>query len=57
LTIQAIDSAGSPAGPWLPEPLVEGEDPADQVTLDDSVRMALLVVLDRLSPAERGWRT
>ena len=40
-------------GPWLPEPLVEGEDPADQVTLDDSVRMALLVVLDRLSPAER----
>ena len=44
-------------GPWLPEPLVEGEDPADQVTLDDSVRMALLVVLDRLSPAERGWRT
>jgi len=42
---------------WLPEPLVEGEDPADQVTLDDSVRMALLVVLDRLSPAERGWRT
>jgi RNA polymerase sigma-70 factor, ECF subfamily len=40
-------------GPWLPEPLVEGEDPADQITLDDSVRMALLVVLDRLSPAER----
>src|SRR5262249_24451393 len=36
-------------GPWLPEPLVEvpGDelDPADRVTLDDSVRMALLVVL------------
>ena len=25
----------------------------DHITLDDSVRMALLVVLDRLSPAER----
>jgi RNA polymerase sigma-70 factor (ECF subfamily) len=44
-------------GPWLPEPLVGvqggGEDPAERVTLDDSVRMALLVVLERLSPAER----
>jgi RNA polymerase sigma-70 factor (ECF subfamily) len=28
-------------------------DPADRVTLDDNVRLALLVVLDRLSPAER----
>jgi RNA polymerase sigma-70 factor, ECF subfamily len=28
-------------------------DPADRVTLDDSVRLALLVVLERLSPAER----
>ena len=28
-------------------------DPADRVTLDDDVRMALLVVLQRLSPAER----
>ena len=45
-------------GPWLPEPLIPpagGEsDPADRVTLDDSVRMALLVVLERLSPAERA---
>jgi RNA polymerase sigma factor (sigma-70 family) len=43
-------------GPWLPEPLVEGladNDPADRVTLDESVSMALLVVLERLSPAER----
>jgi hypothetical protein len=43
-------------GPWLPEPLVEdlsGTDPADRVTLDESVSMALLVVLERLSPAER----
>jgi RNA polymerase sigma-70 factor (ECF subfamily) len=28
-------------------------DPADRVTLDDDVRLALLVVLQRLSPAER----
>src|ERR1700746_3903404 len=28
-------------------------DPADRVTLDDSVRLALLVMLERLSPAER----
>ena len=43
-------------GPWLPEPVIEGEteDPADRVTLDDSVRMALLVVLERLSPDERA---
>lgn len=45
-------------GPWLPEPLIEppGEafDPAERITLDDSVRMALLVVLERLTPAERG---
>ena len=45
-------------GPWLPEPIIEpaagGVDPADRVTLDDSVRMALLVVLERLSPAERA---
>ncbi|HZU40489.1 MAG TPA: sigma-70 family RNA polymerase sigma factor [Solirubrobacteraceae bacterium] len=42
-------------GDWLPEPVVEPwrEDPADQVSLADSVSMALLVVLERLSPAER----
>src|SRR6516162_10921522 len=31
----------------------ESADPADRVTLDDNVRLALLVVLQRLSPAER----
>jgi RNA polymerase sigma-70 factor (ECF subfamily) len=29
-------------------------DPADRVTLDDSVRLALLVVLEQLNPAERA---
>jgi RNA polymerase sigma-70 factor (ECF subfamily) len=28
-------------------------DPADRVTLDDEIRLALLVMLERLSPAER----
>ena len=44
-------------GPWLPEPILDrrqpGADPADRVTLDDTVSIALLVVLERLSPAER----
>lgn len=44
-------------GPWLPEPIVDGAasgvDPAERITLDDSVRIALLAVLERLSPAER----
>ena len=44
-------------GPWLPEPLIEDvellTDPAERITLDDSVRMAMLIVLEELSPAER----
>jgi RNA polymerase sigma-70 factor, ECF subfamily len=42
-------------GPWLPEPVtsVASEDPADRVTLDESVSYALLTVLEQLSPAER----
>ena len=40
-------------GQWLPEPLVADADPAERVTLDESVGMALMVVLEQLSPAER----
>ncbi|MFI1205523.1 RNA polymerase sigma factor SigJ [Streptomyces sp. BHT-5-2] len=54
-------------GPWLPEPVLEGaaggspgagragvpDGPEDRVTLDESVGMALLTVLERLTPAER----
>ncbi|WP_433241770.1 RNA polymerase sigma factor SigJ [Streptosporangium sp. CA-135522] len=40
-------------GPWLPEPVVTGADPADRVTLAESLSMAMLVVLESLSPAER----
>lgn len=52
-------------GEWIPEPLpVRAEwselplgsmarDPADHITLDESVEMAFLVVLDSMTPAER----
>jgi RNA polymerase sigma-70 factor, ECF subfamily len=40
-------------GPWLPEPVVADGDPADRVTLDESVSMALLVVLESLTAGER----
>ncbi|MDQ2874578.1 MAG: sigma-70 family RNA polymerase sigma factor, partial [Actinomycetota bacterium] len=52
-------------GEWIPEPLPEPSewasgapggataDPADRVTLDESVSMAFLVVLDSMTPAER----
>jgi RNA polymerase sigma-70 factor (ECF subfamily) len=69
LALDALDRARvrreHHAGPWLPEPLIEsladpgdsparpGADPADRVTLDESVSMALLIVLEALTPAER----
>ncbi|MEU1709420.1 RNA polymerase sigma factor SigJ [Streptomyces sp. NPDC005706] len=54
-------------GAWLPEPLPDRAewqpaggadpagpaDPADQIVLDESVAMALLVVLESMTPAER----
>lgn len=40
-------------GPWLPEPVVTQEGPEDRATLDESVSIALLTVLERLTPAER----
>jgi RNA polymerase sigma factor (sigma-70 family) len=52
-------------GEWIPEPLPDGAewisggpggatvDPADRVTLDESISMALLVVLESMTPAER----
>lgn len=52
-------------GQWLPEPLPDRSewisarpggaavDPADRVTLDESINMAFLVVLESMTPAER----
>jgi RNA polymerase sigma-70 factor, ECF subfamily len=42
-----------PEWPGGAEPAARDLDPADRVTLDDNVRLALNVVLERLSPAER----
>jgi RNA polymerase sigma-70 factor, ECF subfamily len=62
LAIDALTSARARrehyVGPWLPEPVVEargpGADPAGRIDLDESVSMALLIVLEALSPAERS---
>ncbi|MBF6076568.1 RNA polymerase sigma factor SigJ [Nocardia beijingensis] len=47
-------------GEWIPEPVpgrsewLDGPvDPADRVTLDESISMAFLVVLESMTPAER----
>src|SRR5215212_2903969 len=40
-------------GPWLPEPILTGRDVAEDVALAESVSMAMLVVLETLSPLER----
>ncbi|WP_037671890.1 RNA polymerase sigma-70 factor [Streptomyces griseus] len=43
-------------GPWFPEPLLSDpyQDPARAVELADSVSMAALLLLERLSPLERA---
>jgi RNA polymerase sigma-70 factor (TIGR02957 family) len=41
-------------GPWLPEPILTSTDTADDVAAAESVSMALLVVLETLSPLERA---
>jgi RNA polymerase sigma-70 factor (TIGR02957 family) len=43
-------------GPWLPEPLLSDpyQDPARAAELADSVSMAALLLLERLSPLERS---
>jgi RNA polymerase sigma-70 factor (TIGR02957 family) len=41
-------------GPWLPEPLLTAPDVAADVELADSVSMAMLLVLETLTPAERA---
>jgi RNA polymerase sigma-70 factor (ECF subfamily) len=43
-------------GPWLPDPVVESgrSDPASRLETAESVSMALLLVLESLSPVERA---
>ena len=40
------------AGPWLPEPLVR--DAADEVEADETLSLAFLALLERLTPVERA---
>ena len=41
-------------GSWLPEPLLTAPDVAEDVELAESVSMAMLLVLETLTPAERA---
>jgi RNA polymerase sigma-70 factor (TIGR02957 family) len=41
-------------GPWLPEPLLTAPDVADDVELAESVSIALMLVLETLTPTERA---
>src|SRR5688572_7271707 len=41
-------------GTWLPEPLLTAPDVAEDVELADSVSMAMLLVLETLTPTERA---
>jgi RNA polymerase sigma-70 factor (TIGR02957 family) len=41
-------------GPWLPEPILTQADAAEDVATAESVSMAMLVVLESLSPLERA---
>jgi RNA polymerase sigma-70 factor (ECF subfamily) len=50
-TAASFDGDGAAAD--APMQMTPAPDPADRVTLDEQVQMALVVVLDRLSPPER----
>ncbi|OEJ26472.1 RNA polymerase subunit sigma-24 [Streptomyces agglomeratus] len=41
-------------GQWLPEPMLTAPDVADDVELAESVSMAMMLVLETLSPTERA---
>jgi RNA polymerase sigma-70 factor (ECF subfamily) len=41
-------------GPWLPEPIMTQPDPVERVERTEAISLALLVVLESLSPLERA---
>jgi RNA polymerase sigma-70 factor, ECF subfamily len=41
-------------GPWLPEPLVSAPDASDRVERDETLSLAFLALLERLTPIERA---
>ena len=64
LSLTALDSARARrevyVGPWLPEPILTGGDrsptgdPAERAEHAESLSLAVLLLLERLSPAERA---
>jgi len=54
VTRKALDRLRSNVGEWLPEPLLTAPDVADDVELAESVSMAMLMVLETLTPTERA---
>jgi RNA polymerase sigma-70 factor (ECF subfamily) len=61
LSLTVLDSARVRreryVGPWLPEPVLTGDgslDPLETAERRESVSLALLVLLERLTPVERG---
>jgi RNA polymerase sigma-70 factor (ECF subfamily) len=60
LSINVLNSARvrreAYVGPWLPEPLLEDPEPgpASRAELADSLSMAMLTLLERLTPVERA---
>ena len=58
LSLTALDSARARrevyVGPWLPEPIATGSDPAAEAEHHESLNLAVLLLLERLTPAERA---
>ncbi|MEV4633205.1 RNA polymerase sigma-70 factor [Rhodococcus coprophilus] len=61
VTRQALNSLRSArrrreeyVGPWLPEPVLTSPDASGEVELAESVSLAMLLVLETLSPVERA---
>ena len=58
LSLTALDSARARrevyVGPWLPEPVSTADDPALGAERAEAMSLAVLLLLERLSPAERA---
>jgi len=58
LSLTALDSARvrreTYVGPWLPEPIETSGDPAVEAEHAESLSLAILLLLERLTPAERA---
>ncbi|MEO8262453.1 MAG: RNA polymerase sigma-70 factor [Pseudolysinimonas sp.] len=58
LAINALDSARARrevyVGPWLPEPVATGADPTLGAERNEALSLAVLTLLERLTPAERA---